>query len=170
MVLHLITGTFYCTLIAHCFDTLCYIFLTWSMLETPWKKKNEYVSYHDNIKLNSFYHLRPPTPVSSVPSLTDTSRAPTKASRTTSWEREFSLSYFPLFQYRGCTAECDDKQKWKLHIFVCHVVSLLSFRTMGALNSKTWWDRNFRIATIDSVLNVADSTCIQPQFSPWKHI
>ena len=28
MVLHLITDTFYCTLVAHCFDTLCYIFLS----------------------------------------------------------------------------------------------------------------------------------------------
>ena len=73
MVLHLITETFYCTLVAHCFDTLCYIFLTWSMLETPWKKKtkqknnnnnkkkHENVSYQDNIKLNSLYYLRPPT-------------------------------------------------------------------------------------------------------------
>ena len=38
------TETFYCTLIVHCFDTLCYIFLTWSMLQILWKKKtNRYV-------------------------------------------------------------------------------------------------------------------------------
>ena len=99
MVLHLITETFYCTLVTHHFDTLCYIFLTGSMLETPWK--NEYVSYQDNIKLNSFYHLRPPTSGSSVPSLTDTSRAPTKASRTTSREREFSQGTVCLEQNRA---------------------------------------------------------------------
>ena len=32
--------------------------------------------------------------------------------------------------------------------FVCHVEPLLSLRTMGVLNSKTRWDRNFRIATM----------------------
>ena len=103
MVLHLITETFFsfCTLVAHCFDTLCYIFLIWSMLETPWKKKNEYVSYQDNIRLNSFYHPRPPTSGSSVPSLTDTSRAPTKASRTTSREWEFSQGTVCLEQNRA---------------------------------------------------------------------
>ena len=99
MVLHLITETFYCTLLAHCFDTLWYIFLTWSMLETP--LKNEYVSYQDNITLNSFYHLRPPTPGSSVSSLTDTSRAPTKESRTTSRAREFSQGTVCLEQNRA---------------------------------------------------------------------
>ena len=43
MVLHLITETFYCTHVAHCFDTLCYIFLTWSMLETLWKNPNMFL-------------------------------------------------------------------------------------------------------------------------------
>ena len=47
------------------------------------------------------------------------------------------MEIFPFFQYRGCSAECDDKQIWRLHIFVCHVEALLSFRMMGALNSKT---------------------------------
>ena len=65
---------------------------------------------------------------------------------------EYDMSYFPLFQYRECTAECDDKQKWKLHIFVYHVKPLLSFRSMGALNSKTRRDKNFRIATIVSII------------------
>ena len=60
--------------------------------------------------------------------------------------------------YRGCTAECDDKQKWKLHISVCHMEPLLSFRRMGAFNSKTRWDGNFRLATIFSVTNLSFSS------------
>ena len=57
------------------------------------RKKNEYISYH--------YHFRPPTPRSSVPSFTDTSRAPTKASRTTSREREFSQGTVCIEQNRA---------------------------------------------------------------------
>ena len=33
-------------------------------------------------------------------------------------------------------AECDDRLNWKLHTFVFHMEPLLSFRTIGALNSK----------------------------------
>ena len=57
--------------------------------------------FQDIIKLNSFYHLRPPTSGSSVPSLTVTSRAPTKASRTTSREQEFSQGTVCLEQNRA---------------------------------------------------------------------
>ena len=63
------------------------------------------------------------------------------------WWRSKNVCYFPLFQNCGCTAECDDRLKWKLHTFVFHMEPLLSFRTIGALNSKTRRDRNLRITT-----------------------
>ena len=47
------------------------------------------------------------------------------------------LSYFPLFQYHECNAECDDKLEWKLHAFVFYMGPLLSFRTVSALNWNT---------------------------------